>query len=344
MVRESGAIPAPPYPMSGDDMNNNKKAMIELRHLSKRFDGSDTVAVNDVSLGINEGAFVVILGASGSGKTTLLKMINRLCEPTSGELYLGGENAMKMDADRYRRKIGYVIQQSGLFPHMTVYDNIAAVPKIEKWDAKRIEQRVRELMELIDLDYKRYRKRFPRELSGGEQQRVGLARGLAANPDIVLMDEPFGAVDAITRASLQDKVLELQRSMHKTIVFVTHDIQEAFKLADQIIVMNNGIVQQYSSVYDIIFHPANSYVRDLMAGENFVDKLQAIHAGEMMETAAAAPFAVAADASLREVFQHFLTTEDLCVTVEQNGAVIGSITRNAIHQAIRDILSDSRAQ
>lgn len=320
------------------------KPIIELKNVSKSFANNSVLAVDNVSLTINEGEFVVLLGASGSGKTTLLKMINRLYEPTSGEINLNGENVMGVDPALYRRKIGYVIQQSGLFPHMTVEKNIGIVPDIVKWPKEKIDKRVRELMSMIDLDYEKYRDRFPRELSGGEQQRVGLARGLAVDPDVVLMDEPFGAVDAITRKKLQDKVLELQKAMHKTIVFVTHDIQEAFKLADRIVVMNCGQIQQYDTVFNVLFHPANDYVRSLMAGENFLGKLQAVNVREIMRTDT--PEGITADihweSSLKDAYERFVVQHIPVLRIVNGGEALGYVYKADMDKLVQGILMEER--
>ena len=215
---------------------------IEFKGVSKRFKGNEYDSVSNVNLKIEKGTFVTILGTSGSGKTTLLKMVNRIHELTKGELLYFGQDIMKLEANEYRRKIGYVIQQGGLFPHKTVEDNIAVVPKLLKWDKQKIAQRTKELMQLVQLDYEKYRKRYPRSLSGGEQQRVGIARALATNPSIMLMDEPFGAIDAITRGVLQKEIKRLQKQLGNTILFVTHDVYEAFLLGQKIIVMDHGAV------------------------------------------------------------------------------------------------------
>lgn len=188
---------------------------IEFKGVSKRFKGNEYDSVSNVNLKIEKGTFVTILGTSGSGKTTLLKMVNRIHELTKGELLYFGQDIMKLEANEYRRKIGYVIQQGGLFPHKTVEDNIAVVPKLLKWDKQKIAQRTKELMQLVQLDYEKYRKRYPRSLSGGEQQRVGIARALATNPSIMLMDEPFGAIDAITRGVLQKEIKRLQKTVRE---------------------------------------------------------------------------------------------------------------------------------
>ena len=237
---------------------------IEFKNVSKTFQGADYPAVKDVSLTVNEGEFVTILGSSGCGKTTLLKMINRLYEPDTGSITLFGEDISTVDVVKVRRRIGYVIQQIGLFPHYTVGDNIATLPKLLKWDKAKIDARVTELLTLVGLEPKEFRDRYPAQLSGGQQQRVGLARALAVDPKIMLMDEPFGAVDSITREKLQDQLVRLHRETGKTFLFVTHDIEEAFKLGDRVIIMNEGTIRQFGTPEAIIRHPADPFVASLV--------------------------------------------------------------------------------
>ncbi|MCC8181318.1 MAG: ABC transporter ATP-binding protein, partial [Planctomycetes bacterium] len=213
--------------------------------VSKRFSPDGPYAVEEVSLSCEEGELITILGSSGCGKTTLLKMVNRLCEPDSGSVILFGENVNDVDVINIRRRIGYVIQQVGLFPHMTIGKNVATVPELLRWDSRKVADRVDELLSLIGLEPATYRDRYPTQLSGGQQQRVGLARALAADPKIMLLDEPFGAIDAITRANLQDELLQLHNGLKKTFLFVTHDISEAFKLGDRVVVMDKGKVCQF---------------------------------------------------------------------------------------------------
>ncbi len=234
---------------------------ILLENITKRYPGQKAAAVDDVTMEIPAGEIVMLVGPSGCGKTTTMKMINRLIEPTSGTIRIGDEDVTNVDADDLRRRIGYVIQGAGLFPHYTVAENIAIVPKLLGWDRKRIAARVDELLELVSLDPAQYRDRFPRELSGGQQQRVGVARALAADPPVLLMDEPFGAVDPITRQRLQDELLRLQEELHKTIVFVTHDFDEAVKLGDRIAILDVGSeIVQYDTPEAILAAPANEFV------------------------------------------------------------------------------------
>ena len=239
-------------------------ARVELRAAGVRYPGAAAPAVHDVDLVIEAGQFAVLLGPSGCGKSTLLRTINRLVEPTSGTVLIDGGDVRARDATELRRGIGYVIQAVGLFPHYTVAQNVGVVPKLLGWDDARTAARVDELLRLIRLEPARYRDRKPRELSGGEAQRVGVARALAAQPRVLLMDEPFAAVDAIVRASLQDEIARVHRELGTTIVFVTHDVDEALRLADRIVVMNAGHVVQTSPPAELLEHPADEFVRELV--------------------------------------------------------------------------------
>jgi osmoprotectant transport system ATP-binding protein len=221
--------------------------------------------VDNVTIEIPAGEIVIFVGPSGCGKTTTMKMINRLIEPTSGRIFIGDDDITRRNADELRRHIGYVIQGAGLFPHFTVGENIAIVPRLLKWDKQRVDERVDELLDLVSLDPAQFRDRYPRELSGGQQQRVGVARALAADPPVLLMDEPFGAVDPITRQRLQDELLRLQDELRKTIVFVTHDFDEAVKLGDRIAILQAGSkIVQYDTPEEILTRPANDFVRDFV--------------------------------------------------------------------------------
>nr|WP_211660920.1 ATP-binding cassette domain-containing protein [Modestobacter muralis] len=238
---------------------------IRLEGVTKRYPGQGKPAVDAVTLELPAGQTTAFVGPSGCGKTTLLKMINRLIEPTSGKIFLGDEDVTGQDPDKLRRRIGYVIQAGGLFPHMTVGANVALVPKMLGWDKKKVAGRVEELLDLVGLDPAVYRDRYPRELSGGQQQRVGVARGLAADPPVLLMDEPFGAVDPITRQRLQDEMLRIQDELGKTIVCVTHDFDEAVKLGDKIVVFDVGArVVQHGTPEEILSNPAEQYVADFV--------------------------------------------------------------------------------
>ncbi len=234
--------------------------MISLQQVTKVFPGAADPAVDALTIDIPKGEIVVLVGPSGCGKTTTMKMINRLIEPTSGAIVVDGTNVMEQDPVALRRSIGYVIQHVGLMPHRTIAQNIATVPRLCGWDAARAHDRTRELTEMLDLD-PALLDRYPKELSGGQRQRVGVARALAVDPPVMLMDEPFGAVDPIVRERLQDELLQLQKELHKTIVFVTHDIDEAIKVADRIAILERGgVLEQYAPPEEILAHPASDFV------------------------------------------------------------------------------------
>jgi osmoprotectant transport system ATP-binding protein len=238
---------------------------IRLDGLTKRFPGQQRPAVDNLSLDIPEGEIVIFVGPSGCGKTTTMKLINRLIEPTSGRIVLDDEDVTRVDPDRLRRRIGYVIQQIGLFPHQTIAENIATVPRLLKWDRTRIAKRVDELIETVGMDPAVYRDRYPKQLSGGQRQRIGVARAMSADPDVMLMDEPFGAIDPITRDRLQNEFLRIQSEMKKTIVFVTHDIDEAIKMGDRIAILREGShIAQYDTPERILVDPADDFVADFI--------------------------------------------------------------------------------
>ncbi|AWT53867.1 betaine/proline/choline family ABC transporter ATP-binding protein [Mycolicibacterium smegmatis] len=249
--------------LSGDPVATQTSGVrILLDGVTKRYDAKGPAAVDDITIEFPAGEIVMLVGPSGCGKTTTMKMINRLIEPTSGRILIGDDDVTHRDPDELRRHIGYVIQGAGLFPHYTVGENIAIVPRLLKWDKQRIAARVDELLDLVNLEPAQYRDRYPRELSGGQQQRVGVARALAADPPVLLMDEPFGAVDPITRQHLQDELLRLQDELHKTIVFVTHDFDEAVKVGDRIAILTEGSrIVQYDRPEEILANPADDFVR-----------------------------------------------------------------------------------
>ena len=264
-------------------MEDTKTKAIEFDRVCKCFPGMKIDAVNNITLDIYDGEFITILGSSGCGKTTLLKMVNQLYDYTSGDIRFYGKSIKEINEVDHRRNIGYVVQAGGLFPHKTVRDNIATVPKLLKWEKNRIEKRVDELLDMIGLDAKVYKNRYPRSLSGGQQQRVGIARALAADPNVLLMDEPFGAIDAITRTALQGEVQRLQEKMKKTILFVTHDIQEAFKLGTRVIIMHEGKLQQYDTPDNIMLHPANEFVTRLVSADDPIVRMKVISLAAIME-------------------------------------------------------------
>jgi osmoprotectant transport system ATP-binding protein len=262
-----------------DGQRDEPEIAIAYDRVTKTFPNGNRSAVSDLSLTVERGKLVVLLGPSGCGKTTLLKMTNRLIEPNSGSISIDGVDIHSLPAPDLRRRIGYVIQQTGLFPHMRVEDNIAVVPKLLKWDKQRTSARIDELLNLVGLPPDAYRRRYPAQLSGGEQQRVGLARALAVNPDTMLMDEPFGALDAITRSKLQLELRRIHHELGQTIIFVTHDIDEAVRLADQIVIMREGRIVQAGDPLDIVTDPADQFVSDLVGASDALRRLSLIEAG-----------------------------------------------------------------
>ena len=244
---------------------------VEFRNVIKKY--GDTTVINGLNLKIPQGQIVVFVGPSGCGKTTTMKMINRLIEPTSGEIVMFGKHILEWDKTELRRSIGYVIQQIGLFPHMTIAQNISLVPRLSAGKAGHDLNKIDQLLELVGLEAAVYRDRYPAELSGGQQQRVGVARALMSDPPIILMDEPFSALDPITREQLQDELIRLNEELHKTIVFVTHDMDEALKIADQIVVMGGGQVIQQGTPDQILRHPANEFVRDFLGEKRLSSQL-----------------------------------------------------------------------
>ncbi|MPZ89436.1 MAG: betaine/proline/choline family ABC transporter ATP-binding protein [Nitriliruptorales bacterium] len=256
------------------------RPLITFDGVTKRF-ADGTVAVNDLTLEVEKGEVVVLVGPSGCGKTTTMRMVNRMLEPTSGTLSVDGQDVMRQDPPTLRRGIGYVIQQVGLFPHRTIAGNIATVPQLEGWDKRRIEERVSELIETVGLPSS-VADRYPHQLSGGQRQRVGVARALATDPSVMLMDEPFGAVDPIVRARLQEEFLRLQREVLKTIVFVTHDIDEAITMGDRIAIFSQGgNLEQHATPRDILADPANQFVADFLGEERGLKRLALIAVSEV---------------------------------------------------------------
>ncbi len=270
-MTSSSTSPAPD-PLSGSP---TAAAVVTLEHVSKRYGPADgPLAVTDLSLTIPAGEICVLVGPSGCGKTTTMKMINRLIEPTSGRITIDGEDVMSLPAVELRRRIGYVIQQVGLFPHLSVAENVAVVPRLLRWPEARVRERVEELLELVRLDPGTYRGRYPAALSGGERQRVGVARALAADPPLMLMDEPFGAVDPILRDRLQNEFLRLQARVRKTVVFVTHDVDEAIKMADRIaILQRGGILAQYDTPNTILAAPVSEFVEHFVGADRGLKRL-----------------------------------------------------------------------
>jgi osmoprotectant transport system ATP-binding protein len=311
---------------------------IQFDQVSLRFPGGERPAVNRVTCQVNSGEIVVILGPSGCGKTTLLKMVNRLYEPTSGHIFLDGVNIRQLQATKLRQQIGYVIQQSGLFPHMTVADNIAVVPKLLGWPKPQIQARIDELLALVKLPPGEFRPRYPAQLSGGQQQRVGIARALAGDPGIMLMDEPFGAIDAITRTALQDEILRLQRQLKKTILFVSHDVEEALRLADRILIMRQGEVVQFDTPFNLLTQPADQFVYTLLGADDMVRQLGLLRVASAMM--ALPPNydkdhypTLSQDDSLREALSLMLRSGAPALTVLAQGTPVGLLTLDHIRES-----------
>lgn len=290
---------------------------IVFDHVSKSFPGLSRPAVDEVSLRVEPGQFVVLLGPSGCGKTTLLKLVNRLYEPSSGTIAIDGRPTSAVSAPELRRRIGYVVQQSGLFPHMRIEDNIAVVPRLLKWDKRRTSERIDQLLNLVGLPPHTYRRRYPAQLSGGEQQRVGLARALAVNPSTLLMDEPFGALDAITRTRLQGELKRIHHQIRQTILFVTHDVEEAVRLADRIIVMRQGEVVQYGEPEQIVLHPADQFVSDLLGSDDVLRRLSL-----MPVTSAMQPLSQAMERHIPSIASTESLREALALLLEDNASVL----------------------
>ncbi|WP_436376132.1 ABC transporter ATP-binding protein [Cytobacillus sp. BC1816] len=302
--------------------------MIQFDNVSKQY-GNGTKAVDSINLHIKEGEFFVIIGPSGSGKTTVLKMINRLIPLTSGTISIKGKRISDYDIHELRWDIGYVLQQIALFPHMTIAENIAIVPELKNWEQGKIKERIHELLEMVGLEPDIYRSRRPHELSGGQQQRVGVTRALAANPPIILMDEPFSALDPISREKLQDDLIHLQKKIEKTIVFVTHDMKEALKLGDRICVMKDGNIVQVGTPEELLANPEDEFVRQFvgkergpyMEGFSLEDILLPISETEQKGAV------ISVSASLEETLRLLAAHDELAV--EEGGNIIGIVNRQA---------------
>ncbi|UAL53747.1 MULTISPECIES: ABC transporter ATP-binding protein [Metabacillus] len=305
--------------------------MIRFENVSKVYkDG--TKAVNALDLTIEKGEFFVFIGPSGCGKTTTMKMINRLIDATAGSVFIDGKNVHDYDIHELRWNIGYVLQQIALFPHMTIEENIAIVPELRKWDAEKIRKRTDVLLEMVGLDPDTYRTRKPSELSGGQQQRIGVIRALAADPDIILMDEPFSALDPISREKLQQDMIDLQKRIHKTIVFVTHDMQEALALGDRICVMKDGEVIQVDTPEAIVRDPANEFVKEFIGHRAVTNVLEGSIEGFVRPLQETDPLKVPLSYSADiKVALARLGEEDM-IPVERNGQIIGTITRESAVQ------------
>jgi osmoprotectant transport system ATP-binding protein len=308
-------------PAGGRDREGHTGAAeLELRHVSKRYEGQRKPAIGDLSLTVPAGEVCVLVGPSGSGKTTALRLINRMISISGGDILLGGRSVLDRDARELRREIGYVIQQIGLFPHQTVGENIATVPHLLGWHKQRIAARVQELLALIGLDDDGIGERYPAQLSGGQRQRVGVARALAADPPLMLMDEPFGAIDPINRTRLQDEFLSLQAKVKKTIVFVTHDIDEAIKMGDRIAILRTGgELAQYDTPREILTHPADAFVAEFVGADRGIKRLSLTTLGELklLEPNGTKPGALRASpqTTVRDALSMILTANGAPLTV-----------------------------
>jgi osmoprotectant transport system ATP-binding protein len=321
--------------------------MLRLDSVSKRY-GSRTV-VQELSLDVGEGEVCVLIGPSGSGKTTTLKMINRLIEPSGGRILLDDEDVTHGDPVKLRRRMGYVIQQVGLFPHETVAQNVATVPHLLGWDRRKVRARVDELLELVGLDPAEYRERYPDQLSGGQRQRVGVARALAADPPLLLMDEPFGAIDPIARDRLQAEFLRLQDELKKTVVFITHDIDEAVRLGDRIAVLSDGgVLQQYDSPANVLGRPGTPFVADFVGGDRGLKRLSVTPIdisslepppGELSDVSQM-PATVPVGATLREALAQLLLHDAPYVGVVDGDRCLGVLTADGLHSALRKSLAE----
>lgn len=312
--------------------------MIRFEHVSKQFPNG-TLAVKSLDLEIEKGEFFVLIGPSGSGKTTTLKMINRLIELSKGWVRINGKIISDYDIHELRWDIGYVLQQIALFPHMTIAENIAIVPELKNWDKKRIHARVDELLEMVGLDPEEYRNRKPHELSGGQQQRVGVLRALAADPEIILMDEPFSALDPFSREKLQDDVLEIQQRLKKTIVFVTHDMREALKLGDRICLMKDGEIVQVGTPHEFLTNPVNDFVREFVGNKQVPVRVEELMV-PVTDEQALLPHTktVSLQAPLAEVFEQLASFEQIAVM--DGGKTVGVINRPHVMKAMSQYLRD----
>jgi osmoprotectant transport system ATP-binding protein len=319
-------------------------ATIAFHTVTKQYPGASRPAVDGVTFAVPEGTVCMLLGTSGSGKTTLLRMVNRLIEPTAGAILIDAHNILEENPILLRRRIGYVIQQVGLFPHMTVAENIRVTAEIAGWGRARMAGRVDELLRLVSLPPDEYRHRFPRQLSGGEQQRVGLARALATDPGILLMDEPFGALDAITRSRMQEELLRIQRGVRKTILFVTHDVEEAFRLGDHIAVLSEGKLVQLGTPVELLSRPANDFVRRLVGADSVLRQLEYLPVTMALDPNGAGPPGrperagerCPSDATLLQAMLTLIETNApaLAVYDAQGGALLGRVTLSSINREI----------
>jgi osmoprotectant transport system ATP-binding protein len=307
--------------------------VITLEHVTKRYPGTGVVAVDDLSLHIPEGLTVALIGPSGCGKTTTMRMVNRLVEPTAGRILVNGEDVTQVDPVALRRHIGYVIQQVGLFPHMTIAQNVAAVPNLLGWDPARIIQRTEELLQLVGLKSEEMLDRYPAQLSGGQRQRVGVARALAADPPVLLMDEPFGALDPIARTLLQAEFRQILRRVRKTVVLVTHDLDEATRLGDRIAIMRSGRIVQYDTPDAVLSHPADAFVENFVGIDRALVRLCLFTVGDAMTAELPSRYTgvVGVGSTLRDALALMVAANsDMLGVVDESGTLKGRLTRDAI--------------
>jgi osmoprotectant transport system ATP-binding protein len=312
--------------------------MIRLENVSKTFPGAGRPAVDRLDLEVPNGTTCVLIGPSGCGKTTTMRIVNRLIEPTAGRIIVEGQDVTRADPVELRRRIGYVIQQVGLFPHMTIAENVATVPKLLGWPTDRTARRVEEMLSLVGLEPGQFLDRHPRHLSGGQRQRVGVARALAADPPVLLMDEPFGAVDPIVRAGLQAELLAILRRLAKTVIFVTHDIDEAVRMGDLIAIMKDGKLVQCDSPEQLLSAPKDAFVADFVGADRALKRLALITAGERAGAAPADPGApvVAPSTSLRDVLSILLASgADAATVAEAGGSRLGTVSLAMIREQAR---------
>jgi osmoprotectant transport system ATP-binding protein len=309
--------------------------MIRLENVSKTFPGAARPAVDRLDLDVPDGTTCVLIGPSGCGKTTTMRIVNRLIEPSAGRIVVEGQDVTRTDPVELRRRIGYVIQQVGLFPHMTIAQNVATVPQLLGWPAPRITSRVEEMLALVGLEPAQFLHRYPRHLSGGQRQRVGVARALAADPPVMLMDEPFGAVDPIVRAGLQAELLGILRRLAKTVIFVTHDIDEAIRMGDLVAILKDGRLVQCARPEMLLSAPKDAFVADFVGADRALKRLTLMTAGEAASPAATSPGApvVAATTSLRDVLSLLLASgADVAAVVDAGGTPSGAVSLTAIRE------------
>lgn len=316
--------------------------MIKFQNVVKTY-GEGKTAIDDISFNVDDGEFVILLGPSGCGKTTLLRMVNQLESITGGDIILGGESVKQSNIIEMRRNIGYVIQSNGLFPNMTIEDNVMAVPNLIGWDRAKQHKRYTYLMDLIGLNPDEYRKRYPHELSGGQQQRIGVARALAADPPVMLMDEPFGALDPIIRTRLQEEFLQIQREVKKTILFVSHDIDEAVKMGDRIALLRDGKVMQYDRPEEILIHPKNDFVSEFVGEDRILKSMSLYSIKDLSKVCTLKPTVASKGSqtlkdttSLRTAISLLLNqSADQLIIEDANGNNMGSLTFDLVDEFLR---------